>query len=284
MSTLVKYNDMWRMFLEFALDMDMELCPLSICKYIEYLFLKGLKCNSIKVHLSAIAHGLKVRDIPDFTKTYLVTVMLRGAKNIRPMAGIRIPLDEFAVTRIIMFLERHVSDIYLCTLYCTVFSLAYHMCLRVSEYAVCPHSDHTLWNTDLHRINFPNGDNGYRVKFRSFKHCPSTFPDFLLTRSHNFIVCPVKWLNVYLAIRPKFNGPLFVDNYGPITPKLVNENLQKCVEGLGWDSSRVQSHSLRIGRATDWAKQGYSAIQIKAKGRWYSDAYLKYIKPLMVLF
>ena len=79
------------------------------------------------------------------------------------------------------------------------------------------------------------------------------------------------------------DGPLFLDIYGPITPRLVNENLQKCAAGLGWDASRVQSHGFRIGRTTDWARQGYSALQIRAKGRWYSDAFLKYIRPFFVL-
>ena len=50
-------------------------------------------------------------------------------------------------------------------------------------------------------------------------------------------------------------------------------NLAKCVSIMGWDPSKYQSHSFRIGRATDWAAMGYSPIQIKNKGRWFSDAF-----------
>ena len=65
-STLDKYQAMWTMFMEFSLDLDFELCDLAICKFVEHLFLKGLKANSIMTYLAAIAHGLKIRRIEDY--------------------------------------------------------------------------------------------------------------------------------------------------------------------------------------------------------------------------
>ena len=62
-STLDKYQNIWTQFMQFSLDLDFELSDLAICKYVEYLFLKGLKANSIMTHLAAIAHGLKVRKL-----------------------------------------------------------------------------------------------------------------------------------------------------------------------------------------------------------------------------
>ena len=169
------------------------------------------------------------------------------------------------------------------TLYCAVFSLAYHACLRISEYAVCPHTDHTLLMSDVQRIYLPHHDSTYLLKFRSFKHCPATFPDFLLRRSYNAYICPVRWLTLYLTWRPDVPGPLFIHSKGPITPKQVGDNLTKCAEGLGWDPTLIHSHGFRIGRTTDWADEGYSAVQICAMGRWFSDAYTKYIRPKVLL-
>ena len=71
-------------------------------------------------------------------------------------------------------------------------------------------------------------------------------------------------------------GLLFIDTRGPITPKNMSDNLTT-IAGLGCDFTRIHSHGFRIGRATDWAQEGYSALQIRAMGRWFSDAFLRYI-------
>ncbi len=171
-STLDKYQSMWTMFMEFSLDLDMEFGEMAICKFVEHLFLNGIKANSIMTYLAAIAHGLKVRKLEDHTKSYLVFCMIRGAKHIRPMGDLRIPIRSDLLARLLGYVETHVKPYYVSVLYCTAFSLAYHMCLRVSEYTVCKNTDHTILMSDIFRINLPNNDNGYRIKFRSFKHCP----------------------------------------------------------------------------------------------------------------
>ena len=192
--------------------------------------------------------------------------MIRGAKHIRPMGDIRIPIRSDLLARLISYVEAHVKPYYISVLYSAAFSLAYHMCLRVSEYTVCRNTDHTILISDVFRINLPNNDNAYRIKFRSFKHCPQTFPDYVLYRSYNSFICPVRWLTLYLTWRPDVPGPLFIHSKGAITPKQVADNLHKCAEGLGWDPTFIHSHGFRIGRTTDWADEGYSAVQIRSHG------------------
>ena len=80
--TIGKYSTMWNMFVNFLLDMHLLISLSGLCQYVEYLFVKGPKHNSIHVHLCAIAHGLKVREIPDYTKAYIITVMLKGARRL----------------------------------------------------------------------------------------------------------------------------------------------------------------------------------------------------------
>jgi hypothetical protein len=48
--------------------------------------------------------------------------------------------------------------------------------------------------------------------------------------------------------------------------------------GCGLDTMKYEGHSFRIGAATFSAECGFSDTQIRAMGRWRSDAFLKYIR------
>ena len=64
--------------------------------------------------------------------------------------------------------------------------------------------------------------------------------------------------------------------------KVSGESARKLLRGM-LDSLKIQSkyydmHSLRIGRATDLFKYGYSVEEIKRMGRWKSNVVYKYIR------
>ena len=46
----------------------------------------------------------------------------------------------------------------------------------------------------------------------------------------------------------------------------------------GYDTSAFKGHSFHIGAATAAALRGDSDVQIRAAGRWTSDAFKKYIR------
>jgi hypothetical protein len=50
------------------------------------------------------------------------------------------------------------------------------------------------------------------------------------------------------------------------------------VSVCGLDSSRYKGHSFRIGAASLSAEKGLSDSQIRAMGRWNSNAFRKYIR------
>lgn len=56
------------------------------------------------------------------------------------------------------------------------------------------------------------------------------------------------------------------------------ENLHKCMSVCGLDSSRYKGHSFCIGAASLEAEKGLSVSQIRAMGRWNSNAFRKYIR------
>ena len=275
-----KYNNMWQLFMEFLLDMDFVIGLPGLCHYVEYLYMKGLKHSTIRVHLSAIAHGLKIRNIPDYTKAYIILVMIKGAKKLTETKDNRLPMTIDHLNYLIHFVQTRVQDAYVRSLYSAMYSWAYHACLRISEYTKGP-SDHNLLIQNLTKIDI-GGYEAFRIRFESFKHSPDLFPDFVIHPTFDPISCPVMLMKQYLLVRPDMYGPIFVDNFGGISRNTFSNNLAKCISIMGWDPKRYQSHSFRIGRATDWASMGYSAVQIKQKGRWFSDAFLNYIRPTVV--
>ena len=142
--------------------------------------------------------------------------------------------------------------------------------------------DHNLHRSSVDMITV-EGDIAYRITFRSYKHSPDEFPDFVLIQHPDTTLCPVTAMFHYLAIRPSGDGPLFTRHTGPITRWDMNDILDRICRYHGWSHARMRPHSFRIGRATLWAQQGFTATQIQHMGRWRSDCFMKYIRPSVVV-
>ena len=54
--------------------------------------------------------------------------------------------------------------------------------------------------------------------------------------------------------------------------------LKRLVEFCGLNTKVLKGHSFRIGAATSAALRGVSDAQVRAVGRWASDAFRKYIR------
>ena len=283
-STAEKYASAWKIFIEFLLDQDFDMSLDPLCHFVEYLYLRDFKYNSIKSVLSGIAHGLKIRFLPDFTKHYIVSCIMRGIKNTSFAPDIRLPFTEDHVKQIIHICREGIDDIYLRFLYATLFAWAFHACLRASEYTEGKYTDHVLKLGDIERFSM-GGQGAYRIMFKTFKHSPSSFPDLILHATDDYDTCPVALMDIYLSLREtgEPSEPIFVDSQGALSRQTVSDNLRKILPHLGLPASKYQLHSFRIGRATCWAEAGYSALQIRAMGRWFSDAFNKYIRTQVVL-
>ena len=104
----------------------------------------------------------------------------------------------------------------------------------------------------------------------------------ILRREHETI-CPVQLLLDYLAVRPICSGPLFLSaSNNLITRWWLLKMLRSCLSYLGWDNLAVNTHSFRIGRATDMFAQNYSDSYIQHVGRWAFDAFKRYLRPQKV--
>ncbi len=60
-------------------------------------------------------------------------------------------------------------------------------------------------------------------------------------------------------------------------------NLRLCLDYLGWNQLPINTHSFRVGRATDLFDSKHSDSYIQEVGRWSSNAFKCYIRPHYVL-
>ena len=96
-------------------------------------------------------------------------------------------------------------------------------------------------------------------------------------------LCPVAAYDKYLLSRDRALSP---DGPAFLTSKLTgytgaefNQDLKDLLKDhVDYSRSKITSHSFRAGLATEMGKLGYKDEEIKAVGRWSSDAYLHYVK------
>ena len=98
----------------------------------------------------------------------------------------------------------------------------------------------------------------------------------MLAREDVPSLCPVTALLQYTRLRGDRSGPLFCN--ADVSLHQFNTELQKCLTYCGLDLSRSKSHSFCIGGACHAAVNGFSDAQIRALGRWKSDAFKIYLR------
>ena len=107
----------------------------------------------------------------------------------------------------------------------------------------------------------------------------SVFIDIYETKG---LLCPVKAYKKWKGTKPPTdkNMPAFRQENGiPLTGRKLNEILKTCLDPhVPYQAGFVTSHSFRSGMASLMATLGYTTEQVKAVGRWSSNAYERYIK------
>ncbi len=132
------------------------------------------------------------------------------------------------------------------------------------------------------RISNQDGQNILLVDFVNYKHgneiCTvHVYPDKTC--------CPVQALLKYLKLRGTKSGPLFIHSNGlPVSRDEVAEILKQTLMLINEDPTQYNTHSFRIGRLCSAAENGATETQLRLLGRWKSNAFLKYLRPLSTKF
>ncbi|XP_064631704.1 uncharacterized protein LOC135489991 [Lineus longissimus] len=295
-ATMSAYRRSWDNFSQFYNDYiggNLSL-PISIpclTLFIAFLHGRGFSPPSIASCMSAIAYLHKLRNLPDPTKSFVVSKLIWAAKNLRAQPDIRLPVTKEILHKLLVATPRVTSSHYKSVMFQTALVLGFNAFLRIGE--MLPSSKSRAANC-LHLHDLIIQSDGLILSFRRFKSsntqgsqtlrlsaktscCPRRIP-----RRYCGILlgcCPLVHTREFLAVRGTAPGLLFCYPCGsPFLRREFDNTLKRALSFCGLDSSRFKGHSLRIGAATQSAIEGKSDAYIRAAGRWASDAFRKYIR------
>ena len=96
--------------------------------------------------------------------------------------------------------------------------------------------------------------------------------------------CPVEWTRRYIELRgaaisdtEKF---FILSDRSALNATFLRNLLREILSGFNLESTLYDTHSFRIGRATDLFKAGVHIDDIKQLGRWKSNAVYNYLRHI----
>jgi hypothetical protein len=161
-----------------------------------------------------------------------------------------------------------------------MFSILYHGLLRISEITHSHANQHNLLKRNI-KVVGGSSPRTLHIEFQTYKHSRSNPKPLSVSQADK--TCPVTAYIRWVKIRPEKATSAFTYPDGKsVRPAFLRRALNDTMTYLQMDSSQYNTHSFRIGKATDMYKQGFSDAQISVAGRWNSQAYKKYIKPHII--
>ena len=275
------YQRAWRLYLEYSsiTTQKSPTLPLpenSIVLFVSYLNLSGYSSASITTYLSALSYLHRINNIPDPVATHLVQKTLVAIQKMDIPTYSRSPITITLLSSISQNVKHNIGSVYLQHLLRAMYLTSFFGFFRVGEISVSKDQNHTL---QLNNVQI--SEKTVKINMTSYKHSAGKTASLTLHRQNNVTICPVLALNEYSKRRPKVLGPLFVfENGSPVTSDWYAKQFGIAISYLGLDPKKYQTHSMRVGAASFAAACGFSDSQIRALGRWRSDAFKKYIKEL----
>lgn len=287
-TTLIQYQKVWINFSNFFSDVINQTLTLpvntnNVGLYVSHLASLGLQPSTIQSHLSALSFVHKIHNQVDPTHTFLIGKIMAALHKNSPCVDKRQPITLPLLQKLISDLPTTQDCAYQVALYSAMYSLAYFACLRVGELVNSNNKSNTLQLNQVTQLSCNGETTAIRIYFLQYKHSGGEKPVLEIKVHGDGRYCPVKLLQKYLNLRPSSPGPLFLTSLGkPISRQQFSKVLTSSVQFRSLDPSAYNTHSFRIGRCSDMMSQGFSDAQIRAVGRWKSDAYKRYIRPNVI--
>ena len=254
----------------------------TVALYATHLHNAGLKSTSVRSHLSAIAFFHKIHGLSNPSKSFLIEKLLAGYRKQDKPIPVRRPISIQLLQSLIgaLHTDRALTS-YDKSLYKALFSVMYHAALRSSEVCFARNSAHALTQNEINLFRH-KGSTFLKITLHSCKHSRQPIPPMILhPASHG--ACPVKLYYKFSKLRVSQGSLAFrFEDGSPLTRRVLSTVLKNVLPAIHCNPHYFNTHSFRIGRATDMSREGFSTTQIAAAGRWKSDAFLRYIKPSYV--
>ena len=268
------YNTALQQFTNFRIQYNLAQswpAPVDqLLHYLAFMSVQGRSFRTTQLYVSAISHFHKLQGHFDTTKVYIVFKTLQGIrKTLGIPKDIRVPISLQLLANIIQVLPTICRSPYESSLFIAAYCLAYFGLLRISEVL-------TLQLSNLHFQ--PSGNITLTIpKSKTDQLGHSTTVQI---QSQYGVLRPPTLILGYIKIRPGNHPTLLIHVDGkPITRFQFQSILQKSLSSLNVPG-HYRSHRFRIGMATELANLGISHSQIQTLGRWSSNAFLSYIRPI----
>ena len=239
-----------------------------LINYVGYLCHMSYSPATIRLYIAGVSFATKCKGLLDTTQSFLVQKIIKGANNLHHQTDISSPITINMLSSMPLALQHVCASRYEALLFTAAFSLSFFGLLRVGEIAISSIKDvnRLIQNTD---IDFCHSFDSLFITVRFSKTDQSGQSCALkLDRDSNPLICPISTLQSYLIMRPAFTGPLFCHyNKKPITRTQFVSVLHKALHFMGYPKNSFNSHSFRIGGATNLFINGTSEELIKQKGR-----------------
>ena len=299
------YYNVWRKFNEFVIRLD-RIPPLwedRTCLYCTYLIcVKNLQSSTVRSYISGIKSVLKNDGYVWDDDKMLLNTLTRSCKLKNDSVKTRLPVQRGLLEMILFELRRRFCDQpYLEALYIAAFLIAYYGLMRVGEIT---RSQHSVKATDIHKASLGTPKRRLCLILYSSKthdrsmlpqkikimgcnalevvNCEAEQSSFTIIDKKKQHFCPVEWIQRYTDMRNPIvddNEQLFVFRDGTNLEAFhLRKLLRETIKKFELDPTLYDTHSFRIGRATDLFKAGVNIEKIKHLGRWRSNAVYKYLR------
>lgn len=231
--------------------------------------------------VSAVAFVNKLYQAPNPLQHFLIIKMLEGGRKAGARPDTRQPITLSLLHRLTAALPIILTDQYLISLLKAMFLTAFHAFLRVGEFTIRSKGGaqgHTLQASDC-TVNFTAGrPSSVSLRLNSSKHKQT--PSFITIPANYTNNCPVHTIHDYLKMARPHGGALFqFRDRQPVTRQYFRNQLHKALCASGIDTSQYNTHSFRIGAATEAiVKLGLPDHEVQRLGRWNSNAFKSYIR------
>ena len=270
--------------------------------YCAYLIcVKNRQSSTVKSYVSAIKDVLSTDGYIWSDNKVLLSTITKSCKLKNDQIKIRLPIQRGLLDLILFAVRRKYENTqpYLEAMYITAYLLSYYGLMRVGEIS---ESIHVAKATDIHESR--TAKMLLIVLYSSKTHGRESLPQKIkiwgrkaleITSSKNLTTsyadtvkrvgcfCPYEWTQKFIKMRPLIRNSqteqIFIFRDGsPLQAYHLRQLLREILDSFNLDSSLYDTHSFRIGRATDLFKSGVNVEEIKHLGRWKSNAVYKYLR------
>ena len=212
-----------------------------------------------------------------------LTYILRGFKKSQNNHySQRLPITFEVLQKLCTVLKKGAVTNFVDHMLLAACTLAFYGFLRCGEFTRKTQKQSIF--VQIRDIHFQNDKSKYSLNLRSSK-CDPFKKGICIDIYENESIFPVKLMYDYIQLRvaqgANSQSPLFLESEfdkKALSRKTFINWLKEVLLRIGYNDTRFNGHSFRIGAATSAASSGVGDHLIKKLGRWSSDCYVRYIR------